>query len=144
MSKPPKNDDEDLKMFLDAIKNISDSAIQSAKARESVSEGPKSKSKNDYLYEIDLHGLTVKEARDFLSKKLHEIANKHAGKLIKIRIITGKGRHSGPEGSSLSHMAHSFVQEILGNKIIAITEAPSQVKINNLPIRGHFDLMFRG
>src|SRR5690606_29263413 len=102
------------------------------------------KPKNEYYYELDLHGMTVSEARNFMSMRLTDICNKHAGKLVKIRIITGKGRHSGPEGSSLSAMAHTFAQEILGSRIIAITEAPSQVKINNLPIRGHFDVMIRG
>ncbi len=130
-------------MFLDAIENISDSTIKSAK--KSADEKPASvaKPKTDLSFEIDLHGYTVAQAENFLAKRFAEFSKLYSGEKIKAKIITGKGLHSGPGGSALSTSAHTFVRKLLGAKIISISESPAQLKINNLPIRGHFDLIFK-
>ena len=90
---------------------------------------------------IDLHGFTVAEARDFVSKQVAEVRGKSVQ--VRVKIITGKGLHSGSLGGVLSAEVYSFVKERFGPYILSIEEPPHLVKLAGVPIRGHFTVVLQ-
>jgi DNA-nicking Smr family endonuclease len=92
--------------------------------------------------EIDLHGLNLTEAKAECDSRLSGVVNStRAG--IKVRIITGKGRHSqGGEGTLIKHI-YSHVLKCWSSQIKKIDEDPDLLRIDGLPIRGHFDVTFK-
>lgn len=91
---------------------------------------------------IDLHGFTLKEALDIVQARLAAALARSTG-IIHIRIITGKGRHSGEGGSVLAREVHADVRRRFHNHIQRIDEAPAAVMVGDLPVRGHFDVWLR-
>jgi DNA-nicking Smr family endonuclease len=58
--------------------------------------------------EIDLHGLTVAEAKDALKNFIAECA---ASRITCVRIIHGKGLRSGPGGPVLKHQVNRWLRQ---------------------------------
>lgn len=91
---------------------------------------------------LDLHGYTLSEANDIVGNKISEILVSKAG-VVTLRVITGKGHHSGAGGSVLAKGVHSYVEQRFRKSIERIDSAPADVIVGNLPIRGHFDVVLR-
>lgn len=86
---------------------------------------------------IDLHGLTLAEAENFLRCRLDAVLRELTGE-ITLTIITGKGKHSGPGGSVLASGIHRFIRIEYEEAIVYLQESPADVLLGGLPLRGHF------
>lgn len=91
---------------------------------------------------VDLHGCTLKEALEVVGNRISQLLTQ--GGVIHLRVITGKGRHSGSDGSVLAKEVHKYVLQRFHKSIQRIDSAPSDVMVGDLPIRGHFDVVLRG
>ena len=136
--------------FLDAMDGLDPSKIPGKEEqsdedlmRGALSGGARAKAKsNSPDYTVDLHGYTLSEANDIVGNKISEILVSKAG-IVTLRIITGKGHHSGAGGSVLAKDVHSYVQARFRKSIERMDSAPADVIVGNLPIRGHFDVVLR-
>jgi DNA-nicking Smr family endonuclease len=86
---------------------------------------------------VDLHGLTLEEAKDFVCLRLEALLDEFSGQFT-VTIITGKGKHSGPGGSVLAKEIHRFVRQRFDAQITYLEESPSDVIVGQFPLRGHF------
>lgn len=89
---------------------------------------------------IDLHGLTVDEACTQLRVYFNARRVSLRGKRRRFRIITGKGRRSGPRGGVLVREVYSFVRREYAALIRSIDAPPAEAELGGLPLRGHFDV----
>lgn len=96
--------------------------------------------KRGTMIEIDLHGMTVDEAQRAVDAV---IARLPRGQEARLRIITGKGLHSGPEGGVLGRDIHYHVATRYRSAIVRLDESPADVRLGGVPIRGHFDVTLR-
>lgn len=92
------------------------------------------------VVEVDLHGMTVEQAQRAVDSA---IARLPRGQEIKLRVITGKGIHSGPEGGVLGRDIHYHVATRYRSAIVRLDESPADVRLGGVPIRGHFDVTLR-
>lgn len=84
---------------------------------------------------IDLHGLTEEQAEN---KIREQVAGVLRGQRTKLRIITGRGRHSGPGGPVLAVSIHQYVLARFGAIILDIEASPADTTMDGLTFRGHF------
>jgi DNA-nicking Smr family endonuclease len=134
--------------FIDAMKELDPSQIpgkdhlkdEDEKSRRPAAT-PRSKP-GQPEFSIDLHGYTLSEAKDVVGSRLSQLIASQGG-IIHIRIVTGKGRHSGREGSVLAREVHTYVVQRFQKFIQRIDSAPADVVVGDLPIRGHFDVVLR-
>lgn len=91
---------------------------------------------------IDLHGLTTKESERVIDETvLGLLAGVHSR--VSLKIITGKGLHS-PDGKAvLSGHVHRYIRQRYAAYITKIDDAPSEVTLRGLPIRGHFCVILK-
>ena len=90
------------------------------------------------VYKIDLHGLTLEEAKTHIEMDVEQL--KRRSNAFSLRIITGKGHHSGPEGGILFREIYPYVLQQFKGHIVRIDTSPEQTLIQGFPLRGHFDL----
>jgi len=91
---------------------------------------------------IDLHGLTLLQAKEYLDDRLMRLLG--AGpEVLSVKIVTGKGLHSGPGGGVLAREIHRHVAAVYGNLIVSIEDSPADTVLRGLPLRGHFNLRLR-
>lgn len=88
---------------------------------------------------IDLHGYTLAEAIQHLESEIDWLRERHSG-LIKLRIITGKGLHSGHKGGVLISEAYDYISKKFTHMIESIDDPPSKMKMGDIPLKGHFDV----
>ena len=89
---------------------------------------------------IDLHGYTLTEAIACIDLNIiNFIKSKHLS--INFKIITGKGHHSGKNGPVLPREVHTHIISKWKDYIEKIDESPIDTTINNIPIRGHFNVI---
>ena len=86
---------------------------------------------------IDLHGMTLDEAKDFLDKEITKKTNEEK-KPVSFKIITGKGLHSYRSKAKLPYLIHDYVRKKYNDSLIYIEESPGDVLLNGVPFRGHF------
>jgi DNA-nicking Smr family endonuclease len=90
------------------------------------------------LRSIDLHGMTLDEAKSELRRIIAEISAIRG--THQLRIITGKGRHSGSGGGVLISEIHDFFARSFGRLVKRMDENPDKLRVSGKPIRGHFDV----
>ena len=91
---------------------------------------------------IDLHGLTLQQAKEFLDDRLSRLMG--AGALtLTVKIVTGKGLHSGPGGAVLAKEIHRHVEAVYAKWIVSLEASPADVAIRGVPLRGHFCVKLR-
>lgn len=88
---------------------------------------------------IDLHGMTVNDAKDHVREQIDSFRSKKYAQ-VTFRIITGKGIHSGPEGGVLVREIYHYVVMMYRAEILRIDSSPEDTAVGGLPIRGHFDV----
>ena len=95
--------------------------------------------------QVDLHGLTVAEATRFVEQELTAIIQRLAHRqTCRVRIVTGKGHHSGPGGPVLPGAIHRFVEERFHRSIVVIGDAPDSMVVDGVAVLGHFDVVLSG
>ena len=92
-------------------------------------------------FSVDLHGKTRREVRDVLLATVERL-KQTAGGSFKLRVITGKGRHSGEQGPVIADEAFHFLQRTYGPAIVTMDSPPGETQVGGLPWRGHFDVTF--
>lgn len=104
--------------------------------------GKRKKQRDLPIYEIDLHGLTLSAALTRLDTRMVQLEAAGPRELI-VKVITGKGLHSGPDGSVLPREVHGHFAARYRRHIVSIEESPHAVALSGLPIRGHFTAKLR-
>ena len=130
-------------LFLESLEKIPADVFKE-KVEDSFTsiENGSNRKYNEYIYEIDLHGMTLARAKVVLIRKIEEISDSHGRSPFQVKIITGKGIRSGSQGGVLSREIHGFISNTYAVNIKKIEASPDEVMINNLPIRGHFHVLF--
>lgn len=88
------------------------------------------------IYDIDLHGKTLDEAKVHIDLFVLGLQKRFQG-VCELKIITGKGRHSEGPGVLVRHI-HEYIRLKYGGRILSIGENPADMIVNGLPIRGYF------
>jgi len=91
---------------------------------------------------IDLHGLTLQQAKEYLDDRISRLLGAGSD-VLSVKIVTGKGLHSGPGGGVLAREIHRHVAAVYGHLIVSIEDSPGDTVIRGLPLRGHFNLRIR-
>ena len=92
-------------------------------------------------YQIDLHGLTLLESQQQIDALLRRVVSGASN--VRVKIITGKGRHQKRGEHLLARDVHSWLQHKYRAWIVAIEQSPHDVRIGDLPLRGHFEVVLR-
>lgn len=93
--------------------------------------------------QVDLHGLSLAEAKSKVDQAIARALAQVVPR-ITLRVITGKGRHSVTVGGVLPRAIHHHVKLFYKDFIVSIDESPADLVVGDLPVRGHFDVVFRG
>ena len=135
--------DELFSSYLDAMDPLAVLSEKEQKPEAETEPGKRSKKakSNGQDLQIDLHGHALADAiyevDCFVQKLLKE-----GPRIFTCKIITGKGRHSGPEGGVLAKEIHSHVRDTYRRDILRIEESPADATLNGLPIKGYFNVTF--
>jgi DNA-nicking Smr family endonuclease len=129
-------DDADT-IFEDFLDNMGDIDKIDHSTPEPQKISAKKRSTNTRSESIDLHGLTLAQAVSKVDRMIAEILFSLKG-TVTIKIITGKGIHSGSDGAVLPDGVWNHVRSTWAKNISQLEESPSSVKVAGLPIRGHF------
>lgn len=136
--------DKDFEDFLKDIDSLTDSKIQENKditLSDKLSENSKKPENKIVFREIDLHGYDVLGAQSKVVKYVSTFFElNQAIPVLHLRIITGKGRHSSGGKGKLVDEVYQFVRSYFKMRLLYIDEPPAELKINSLPIRGHFEI----
>lgn len=93
--------------------------------------------------EIDLHGLILTEAIHLVDSTIRKHIEARKESEISFKIITGKGRRSGPSGSILASAVHKHIKISYQSQIRHLQSSPAETAINGLPIRGYFIVILK-
>ena len=88
---------------------------------------------------IDLHGLNLRQAMHRVEAEILKLLAS-GPRVVSATVVTGKGLHSGSDGSILAREIHHFVSARFKRQIIRIQESPGDLLIGGIPIRGHFQV----
>lgn len=91
---------------------------------------------------IDLHGMQLADAEEYLRLTLEEILASEGP--VTVQIVTGKGRHSENREGVLVKEIHGFILRHFRERIASIEESPDKLRLRGEPIRGHFHVTFHG
>lgn len=105
-------------------------------------KGARKQSKGIAKAKLDLHGLTLDEAKDRLKEQVEHL-RKVGPNPVELEVVTGKGRNSGPAGGVLSKEMHTYARRQFDRNLIAITESPHEAILNGLPLRGSFKMKLK-
>jgi DNA-nicking Smr family endonuclease len=114
----------------------------------SVSERVRGKSKTAGPrpeLKIDLHGMTLDEARRHVDDRINDLLVKlNPGNVVTINIVTGKGLNSGAGGSVLAREIPEWVRNRFARHILEMDESPADVQLGGIPLRGSFRIKVKG
>ena len=135
--------DELFSSYLDAMdpsEILSEKEAKLDNPTEQAKQAKKNKNKTHEL-QIDLHGYALADAIYNVDCFIQELL-KGGPRIFTCKIITGKGRHSGPEGGVLAKEVHTHVKSTYRRQILRIEESPADATLNGLPIKGYFNVTF--
>ncbi|MFW7377983.1 MAG: Smr/MutS family protein [Oligoflexus sp.] len=92
---------------------------------------------------LDLHGMTVSQAQNKVESVFMDLILDGSNDKVQVQVITGKGLHSGPGGGVLAGHIHSFICRRFASWIVSIDESPDDLRLNGIPIRGHFNVILK-
>lgn len=133
-------------LFREAMAQLGDGGVpdkDAKRAREGASQSaprPQLRERNNVV--IDLHRLTLAAAKSVVERQLASALANAGGQHVTATIITGKGRHSTGEGV-LARDVHAFVIARFRALIISIEDAPADLVVFELPIKGHFRVVLK-
>ena len=137
---------EDRQIFLDYLEqdqNLpSKDEVGSASPRRVPRKPKRRAERRSPQQTLDLHGFSLQESKNHFDVIWQDIKKLAAVEPFKMRIVTGKGLHSGAGGSVLASEFYAYISERYHLHIQTIDSPPSEVKLHGVPIRGHFDVVF--
>ena len=83
---------------------------------------------------LDLHGMTVSEAQNYLKSEIHSLLIQH--KQINPENHYRQRRHS-EYGPVLADASHQYIREQYGKYIRSIEASPTESTINRIAVRGY-------
>lgn len=135
------NSADDEKLFHDAA--MFGKIIRKDETIERSNFSPIPAKKKIVRHNIDLHGLTVAEAQNYVVKAIEDLLASAKGQIITIRVITGKGHRSRDRSPQLVHAIHHIVEARFKSRLISIEVSPHELKLGDSYFKGHFDLKIR-
>lgn len=143
--------EDDAALFRAALEQLDASAIKAKDESEpSTSHAPRRKGQPPPSHAIDLHHCTVDEACRKIDAAISGLAlgrwsdqalSPHGH--LHLKIITGKGRHSGKNGPVLAREIHRYLLSHYAKHIVSIEESPADLLIGGVSLRGHFHVVLR-
>jgi DNA-nicking Smr family endonuclease len=131
------------RMFLDAVERGPVITKDKESASDSRTKSGKSRAhKASDRHEIDLHGMTVDQARRYVIAAIDNILAQAKGQPVDIRVITGKGHNSKGQPQLISSI-HHVVEARFKDRLINIEVSPHELQIGGTYIKGHFDMKIR-
>lgn len=143
---PYSSEQHDFEQFMEAVENL-DSAIIKDKKKKSIeaenpSNGGKAKNSRTENFKIDLHGMTLDEAKNYSVSRIKSITSQNKGKKISIEVITGRGLHSKDFKPVLADDLYSFLSNKYSGIYRNIDPAPMDNTIDGIPVKGSFKIYF--
>lgn len=146
--------EDDAALFRAALDALDPAAIKAKQDREVPAESSaKSSRRKDPAtpaHAIDLHHCTLDEACRKIDAIISGlIAGRWSDKTLTpnghlhLKIITGRGRHSGTQGPVLAREIHRYVLSYYANHIVSIEESPAEALVGGVTVRGHFHVVLR-
>jgi hypothetical protein len=89
-------------------------------------------------FTIDLHGLTCLQAEAETLRVIKGLLQTQTGGPFTLKVITGRGLHSGEGGSVLVREIYRFIHTTFRASILKIDPPPAESTLNGLPLRGFF------
>ena len=136
--------DEGDRLFVEALKQLDRESVP-AKAEQdfaaqmaAATGGRKPRASSGDSQTVDLHGLTLDAATRRIETIIQGFLRRPAGSRLELKIITGKGLHSGPTGSVLAREIHAYVRQRYALHIARIEASPADVTLGGVPLKGHF------
>lgn len=136
-----KLEDNADEIFTDYLENeFSESVIEEKESWEAPERAVRKKTaeSSDNFFEIDLHGQNLSEAIYSVDQFLRELQKRRSLPVVRCKIITGKGKHSGLGGGILAGEIYDYVKKSFKKSIVHIDSAPMDSTINGIPLRGYF------
>lgn len=137
--KHQQEDDDDAELFR---KFLEQDKVPDKDKNRVRSKLPQAIKKTDVaeLIHLDLHGLNLSEALAEVDRLFSKVT---AGVKFeqRVRIITGKGRHSTTGEGVLVRSVYDHVKRQWSAFIKRIDSPPADDLIEGLPLRGHFDVL---
>lgn len=137
-------------LFMEAIEEISSHLIKAHKKSSGLPQpSPQSVKKQKSLppTEVDLHGYLLRDALAKIDRAIAPLLKLPEGKKppkgTTLKIITGKGRHSGADGGVLIKEVYRHVASVYRHAIVKIDNPPAKDKLYGLPLRGFFLVSIR-
>jgi DNA-nicking Smr family endonuclease len=90
---------------------------------------------------LDLHGYSLAEAESETTLRISQLLQAKAGP-FSLKVITGRGIHSGQSGSILVREIYRFILSTFRANIAKIDAPPAESTIDGLPLRGFFLVHF--
>ena len=140
---PRLKEEEEARLFKEAVEKGPVPVKDKDKpipARANASKHPRPSSSR---HDIDLHGMTVSEAQDYVIHTITALLDQSKGQPIDIRIITGKGHHSQGRQPQLISSIHHVVEARFRQRIIHIEASPHELRLGGTYLKGHFDLRIK-
>lgn len=143
-----EENEDDAELFLRSLEKLDPQTIKQKLQSESTGSATHKRTAgstpNDDRYELDLHRCSLEDAKRAIDEMIASIfADGRKGSEAKLLVITGKGRHSGAKGSVLAREAHAYLSRRYAKHITSIEEAPADLVVGELPVRGHFRVLLR-
>jgi len=138
--------DEDVALFLQSVERIQpDHKYKSVnEVNRTDNSGELQKRRRDAKFDakIDLHGYTLADATQVVLRGIEGILRSSKKRPIRIRIVTGRGVHSGAGGGVLVRGIYAVVMREYRGRIKTIDVDPGESTLEGFPLRGHFDVTF--
>lgn len=99
--------------------------------------------RHNKAYSIDLHGQTLLQAQSSVYEFITTLILDPSIQQFEVKVITGKGLHSGPGGAVLASHIYAYILSQFRSYIISMDESPADLSVNGTPIRGHFCVVMK-
>jgi len=132
------------RLFVEALQQLGRESVPAkaepdfAEQMVAVTGGRKPRTAAGDAQTVDLHGLTLDAATERIESIIQDFLRRPAGSRLDLKVITGKGLHSGPAGSVLAREIHAYVRQRYALHIARIEASPADVTLGGVPLKGHF------
>jgi DNA-nicking Smr family endonuclease len=128
-------DENDLEEFQRQIDDPWFGQDFSKQKQEENLEKPTRKRVQEQTMQVDLHGMTVEKAMAAVDRAIFQAKQRQ---VTKLRVITGRGLHSGPGGPVLAVEIYQYVAKYLNSSVKILDASPEL--LSGVALKGYFDV----